>query len=285
MSTAPDVQPVAVAQGEGSVAIAAPVRGSMIVTGDNNTVEMSFSGVGAVLTFVFRWDRPRRRRRRDRRDACPPRFGNHVDREKNVATLLPVDDGSPRIVNVYGAAGIGKTHVLVEALNHSESAMPDGTVYLDGGGRSADDLLHAVFDELYECRVQRRDLRIERLLSSRRAVVALEDVELLPDAAQRLVLGAPRCRFLVTSPARVLFEGTPVLLAGLAPEYAVAIAEQELGRPLGAPEMIAATLDGHPLGLRQAFSRARDEGHGRPLDELESEPWLLASPTAADRLA
>jgi hypothetical protein len=290
MSATPDVQPVAVAQGEGSVAIAAPVRGSMIVTGDNNTVEMNFSGVGAVLTFVFRWDRPRPRRRRDRRDSYPPPFGNHVDRENDVAALLPIDDDTPRIVNVYGAAGIGKTHVLVEALNRNECAMHDGAVYLDGGGQSTGDLLHAIFDELYECRVQRRDLHIERLLRSRRAVVALEDVELLPDAAQRLVLGAPRCRFLVTSPARVLFEGTPVPLAGLAPEYAVAIAEQELGRPLGpqerrTAETIAATLDGHPLGLRQAFSRARDEGRGRPLDELESEPWLMAVPTAADRLA
>jgi hypothetical protein len=286
MSVASD-QRLAVAEGEGSVAIAAPVRGAMIVTGDNNTVEMRLTGIGAVLVFAFRWNRPRRRPRRDRAHGCPPAFESHLDREEQVVRLLPVD-GSPRVVNVYGAAGIGKTHVLVAALNRGESAMRHGTVYLDGRGQSADDLLHAVFDEFYECRVQRRDLRIERQLSSRRAVLALEDVDLPPDAAQRLVLGAPRCRFLVTSGSRVLFDATPVSLGGLAPEYAVAIAEQELGRPLRpqereATESIAARLDGHPLALRQVFSRARDEGGGRPLNELES--WLTAVPTAADRLA
>lgn len=282
-------QRLAVAEGEGSVAIAAPVRGAMIVTGHNNTVEMRLTGIGAVLAFAFRWNRPRRRPRRDRAHGSPPSFDNHLDREEQVAALLAID-GTPRVVNVYGAAGIGKTHVLVEALNRGESAMRHGTVYLDGRGQSADDLLHAVFDEFYECRVQRRDLRIERLLSSRRAVLALEDVDLSPDAAQRLALGAPRCRFLVTSESRVLFDATPVSLHGLAPEYAVAIAEQELGRPLGPSERrlaesIAARLSGHPLALRQIFSRARDEGRGRPLDELQQEPWLMAMPTAADRLA
>ena len=177
--------------------------------------------------------------------------------------------------------------MLVEALNRAECEMPDGIVYLDGRDQSADDLLHAVFDELYECRVQRRDLRIERLLSSRRAVLALEDVELAPAASQRLVLGAPRCRLFVTSRSRVLFDATPVSLNGLAPEHAAAIAEQELGRRLDtgerrATESIAARLDGHPLALRQAFSRARDEGRGRPLDELES--WLTGGLGAVDRI-
>lgn len=283
---ASSVQP-AVSAGERSVAIGAPVRGAMIVTGDNNTVEMRLGPVGAVLAFAFRWDRPRRRRRRERRHPSPPRFDNHVDRDEQVAALLPVD-GSPRLVNVYGAAGIGKTHVLVGALNRSESEMRDGTIYLDGRGQSDDDLLHAVFDELFECRVQRRDLRIERLLSGCRAVVALEDVDLPPAEAQRLVLGAPGCRFLVTSASRVLFDATPVGLQGLTPEYAAVIAEQELGRSLApeerrAAEMIAMRLDGHPLALRQAFSRARDEGHGRPLNELEA--LLGTSGTPADRLA
>ena len=279
--------PVARAEGASSVAIAAPVRGAMIVTGHNNTVEMQLTGVGAVLAFAFRWNRPRPRKRRDRRHAGPTRLANHVDREAQIDALVGID-GAPRVVNVYGAAGIGKTHVLVEALNRDECAMPDGIVYLDGRGQSADDLLHAVFDELYECRVQRRDLRIERLLSSRQAVVALEDVELAPDASQRLVLGAPRCRLFVTSRSRVLFDATPVSLSGLAPDHAAAIAEQELGRPLSAEERraaesISARLDGHPLALRQAFSIARDEGRGRPLDELES--WLTGSVGADDRIA
>ena len=66
--------PVARADGAGSVAIAAPVRGAMIVTGHNNTVEMQLTGVGAVLAFAFRWNRPRPRKRRDRAHAGPARL-------------------------------------------------------------------------------------------------------------------------------------------------------------------------------------------------------------------
>jgi len=83
--------PVARAEGAGSVAIAAPVRGAMIVTGHHNTVEMQLTGAGAVLAFAFRWNRPRPRKRRDRRHAGPPRLDNHVDREQPIAALLGID--------------------------------------------------------------------------------------------------------------------------------------------------------------------------------------------------
>lgn len=261
----------AVAEGERSVAVAGSPRNTLIITGDRNTVQMRLQGIGAVLAFAFRWDRPRRRRRRDRRP-CPPRFEDHVDRQDEVLALVGAH-GSPRVANLYGESGVGKTRVLIEALNRRESRMRHGAVYLDGRELAAADLLHAIFDELYEVRVQRRDLRIERRLASRKALVVLEDVDVSADDAQRLVLGAPRCRFLLSSSQRVLFDGTPLKLGGLGREHAAAIAELELGRPLGererhAADLIAEALGGNPLRMRQTFGRARDEGRGRPLDEL-----------------
>ena len=276
--------PVAEAKGERSVAIGGPARDVMVVTGDWNTFKLYLSGRSALLMFAFRWDRPRRRRRRARDAELPPPFELHVDRDDEVAELLPAG-GVPRVVNLFGPAGIGKTYVLLAALNRPESSMRDGIVYLDGRDQNADDLLHRVFGKLYECRIQRRDLQIGQLLGRRRAVLALEDVKLTSDDAQRLTLGALRSRLIVTSRAQVLFDGTPVSLGGLPPEVAGAIAEQELRRPLdaherAAAESIAAALGGHPFALRRAFGRARDEGRGRPLHELKD----LLLETSADGL-
>ena len=154
---------------------------------------------------------------------------------------------------------------MVAALNHAALGSRDGTIYLDARGRDAADCLHAIFDELFECRVPLRDLRVERHLADRRAVVALEDVALTSADAQRLALGAPRCRFILTSSERVLYDGTPLALEGLADAYVVMIAEQELGRALSGRERAAAVavgtgLGGHPLRLRQTFGRAREQG-------------------------
>ena len=82
--------PVAIAEGDHSVAIAAPIKNTVIVAGNRNTVEMRLEGAGAVLAFAFRWNRPRRRRRRDRRPPPPP-FPQHVDRDEEIQALLGRD--------------------------------------------------------------------------------------------------------------------------------------------------------------------------------------------------
>jgi hypothetical protein len=253
----------AIVEGERNVLIAAPTNNTLIVTGDRNTVQMRLEGAGAALAFAFRWNRPRARKRGDRPSA-PLRFERHVDRDAEVRALAAGGD-LPRVANLYGLAGIGKTHVLVEAINRRECEMRDGTVYLDGRERDVEDLLHAIFEALFECRVPLRDLQIERHLDDRRAIVALEDVDVPSERAQRLTLSVPVCRVFVTSRERVLYDGVALKVDGLAPQHAIEIAEQELGRPLtgrerAAAESVAGGLRGHPLQLRQTFSRVRDAG-------------------------
>ncbi|MDQ3678160.1 MAG: hypothetical protein M3401_15420 [Actinomycetota bacterium] len=253
----------AIVEGDRNVVITAETNNSVIITGDGNTVHMHHSPEGALLEHEYRWNRPRTRPRTDP-PLAPPRFDRHVDRDDEIRRLVG-EDGAPRVVNVYGSQGLGKTYVLVEALNCPDVEMRDGTIYLDARGRDAEDILHAIFGELFDSPVPIRDLRVERHLSNRRAVVALEDVELAADGAQRLALGAPRCRLFVTSRQRVLFDGVAVQLEGLAQEHVPAIAEQELGRPLSGPERAAAeavgaALRGHPLQLRQTFNRVREQG-------------------------
>jgi len=259
----------AIVEGDRNVLVTAPTNNALIVTGDRNTVELTLDATGTALAFAFRWNRPKPRRRGDR-PMAPARFELHVDRDREVLALAAAED-PPRVVNVYGEPGIGKTHVLVEALNRRGCEMRDGTVYLDGRDRDADDLLHAVFDALFETRIPLRDMAIERHLKDRRALLALENVELAPEPAQRLALGAPDSRLVVTSRERVLFDGLALKVDGLDSVHAVAIAEQELGRALSgreraAAESVADGLRGHPLQLRQTFSRARDAGLG--IDQL-----------------
>lgn len=267
--------------GDRNVVITAETNNSVIITGDGNTVHLHHSSEGALLEHEYRWNRPRPRSRDDH-PLAPPRFERHVDRDAEIRDVVG-EAGTPRVVNVYGPHGVGKTYLLVAALNHPDVEMRDGTIYLDARGRDGEDLLHAIFAELFDSPVPIRDLRVERHLSSRSALVALEDAQLASADAQRLVLGAPRCRLFVTSRERVLYDGVAVRLAGLPPEHVATIAEQELGRPLSgseraAVEAVGGALRGHPLQLRQMFSRARERG-------LSLEALAPRAASAAERAA
>ena len=249
--------------GNRNVVITAETNNSVIITGDGNTVHLHHSSEGALLEHEYRWNRPRPRARDDK-PLAPPCFDRHVDRDDEIRRLVG-EGGMPRVVNVHGSQGVGKTYLLVEALNRPGAEMRDGTIYVDARGRDAEDILHAIFEELFDSPVPIRDLRVERHLSDRRALVAVDYAEFAAEGGQRLVLAVPRCRLFVASRQRVLFDGTALQLEGLGAEHIAKIAEQELGRPLSGPERAAAeavggALRGHPLQLRQTFSRAREQG-------------------------
>ena len=264
--------------------VSGPAR-QLFIAGPDATLEVRDDGTGAELSHVTRWQRPRTRRRRNRLHSQPARFDNHVDRAVEIDSLGRAVH-QRRAVNVYGDRAIGKTHVLVEALYQSDARPRHGVIYLDGRGQSADDLLHAIFEELFACRMPVRDPRIERHLRHRTAIIAIEDVSLTGDELRRLIDGAPRSRFILTSRERVLWEGPGIKVAGMAAEHAPALAEQEIGRRLADEERaaaveIAAALDGHPLRLRQAFSEARD--HDASLAALKDQ--LGRPPLMQERLA
>ncbi|HYI18743.1 MAG TPA: hypothetical protein VD836_08525, partial [Solirubrobacteraceae bacterium] len=134
--------------GDRNVVITAEVNNSVIITGDGNTVHLHHSAEGALLEHDYRWNRPRPRASDDHPRA-PPRFDRHVDRSDEIRSLVG-EGGTPRVVNVYGSPGVGKTYLLVEALNRPDAEMPDGTIYLDARGLDTEDILHAIFEELYD---------------------------------------------------------------------------------------------------------------------------------------
>jgi hypothetical protein len=259
--------------------------GALYIVGPDDTLEVADNGSGAALRHVTRWRRPRARRRRDRLHPRPPRFDNHVDRSGEIDAVGDVVR-SGRIVNVFGDRAIGKTHVVVAALYDARKGVPKDVVYLDGRGQSADDLLHALFEEFFRCRTPLRDPRIQRHLRHRAATIAVEDISISGEELRRLATAVPRCRFIVTSRVRVLWDGPAVKVPALPAEFAPELAKQEMGRSLDADERaaaenIATALGGHPLRLRQAFSEARTVGGS--LVELEGK--LVRPFRLPDRMA
>jgi hypothetical protein len=263
------------AVGERSVSVAGDVVGSLIVTGDNNNVNLVLgSHHGALMEQLSRRAMPAKRPRPAPVRSVPPRFADSLDRESEVEAVL---DGlrSRTPVNLCGPPGIGKTYAILAALNTDDPAVADGAVYLYAPG-TLDDVLQLMFEAWYECDPPYKpsNPQLRRDLEEVTGLVALDSVELDRDPAQQVLLAVTGCRVLVASRERALTDGTSITLRGLEREYAVQVLERELGRPLADAECddanrICDALEGHPLKIREAVASARDAG--RSLSELAAE--------------
>ena len=163
-------------------------------------------------------------RRRGPRTAPPPPFADHLDRDDEVAAVT-AHEGP---VNIHGPTGIGKTYVLLAALAGRDA------VYVNAAQRPLDDLLQAVCEETFDLQPP-LVLTPERRRHELRGVaelIALDDVQLSPSDAQRLLTEAPGCRYLVTSRRRQLLQAASVRLKGLPAAAAEQLIATELGRPL-----------------------------------------------------
>ena len=269
------------AEGQGNIVLGGDAVGNVIVAGSGNTVTLDVGGIGGDLLNLLTRPPPTKQLRIMPLSVRPPPFPDHLDRDEEAEAILrAAAPGAP--VNVYGEEGIGKTYLLTSAASRpGADAARDGVVHLDGREGRRQDLLQQLFEELFECRpplVQseaenRRDLRDKELL------VFVDSFELERDEAQRLFASAPRCRFIVASVNRTVWEGTPLRLRGLAPADALALVQREMGPLTGAErsaaEAMCAALDHNPLAVRQAASTARDEQI--PLAELAA--WLDGAPS------
>ncbi len=255
--------------GARSVSVGGDVRSSIIVTGDNVNLEVRLDDVdGALLERLASRETPEPVALPRPLDSRPPRYSNHVDRETEAVAALA---GAANVgaVNVYGEPGVGKTHVLSNAAHRPEAdELPDGVVYVPADGAALDDLLQALFEEFYDCGeppVRPSGPRLRRSLRDYEALVVVDGLELEREAGQALVAAAPRCRFVAASTERCLWDAEAIRLEGLQPEFALALVEQELGRALAPEERLDAetlcrSLGGHPWRVREAVSRARDQG-------------------------
>jgi hypothetical protein len=225
----------------------------------------------------------------------PRAFPALLDRTGELAeAMAAIKAASP--VQFFGQPGLGKTVLVRNVAHHTVTAgFPDGAVCLPGHRVPLEDLLQAFYDLFYdrESSYKPTDAQVWLGLQEIRALVLVDDVDLPRDAVERLMDAAPGCTFLLTSTERLLWgEGKALGLKGLPVDAALALLEEELGRPLAAEEKQAAqslhaALSGHPLRLKQAASMVRESG--RPLTaiarELEVEAALPAETLGAQILA
>jgi PASTA domain-containing protein len=255
------------ATGARSVAVTGDVRNSVIVTGDNVNVQVQLDGVdGALLHRLGEVAGPVALPVPI--DSRPRRYPEHVDRESEAGVVLAAaQEGG--VVNVYGESGIGKTHLLSHVANDpAGGALPDGILHVDALDAPLDDVLQTLFEEFYDCgepAVRPSRSRLRRALKDRQALVVVDDLGLQREEAQAILSAAPGCAFVIASTPRTVWDGEAIQLAGLHLEFALAIVEQEIGRPLTPEERVEAeslcnALGGHPWRIREAAARARDEG-------------------------
>ena len=194
-------------------------------------------------------------------------------REELTAALSAVDVGLS--IAVSGEPGVGKTAFLRQLAHHSgAAAFVDGIVYLMARHQPAADLRQGLFEAFYETTgfYKPTEPQIRRALQDKQALILLDDVDLAQHELERLVDVAPRSAFaIVTREARPLSEVRAVVLRGLPTNDAALLLEREVGRTLSVSERSAAaalcaTLEGHPLRVRQAAAIIRD--HGGSIEEL-----------------
>jgi len=169
-------------------------------------------------------------------------------------------------VDVYGQPGIGKT-VLVRHLLHSITweTYADGIVYVSAHGKPLADLQQFLFQTFYNTDIpyHATDSELARYLQSIQALVVLDDLQLDATAIGQLLNLMPQSLFLVTAPERCLGgDGTPLALSGLPLSEALALLQQDLGRPLRPAERphaeaLCQYLEGHPLRILQASALHR----------------------------
>lgn len=212
----------------------------------------------------------------------PSRTGALFGREDDLVALADAVRGG-RLVTVTGPGGVGKTRVLVELGHRLMPEFPDGVAFVELAdvGDPAD-FIPAVAERLDVKEAEGRSLAegIAALIGSRRALLLLDNLEQIIDAAPYVAAFIARCPALhvvVTSrtPLRLTSEREFPLLplavdepsGPLAASPAVALFVERATTPAGpfvitdenAPTVaeICRRLDGLPLALELAAARLR----------------------------
>ncbi|MEU1794476.1 ATP-binding protein [Streptomyces californicus] len=190
----------------------------------------------------------------------PPLLEREEERERLVRMLA-----RGRSVRLTGQPGSGRTALLDAVAADCADLAPDGVVRLNGRGRTATDLLHALFDTVYKAPGHRPD-RDELLAHVRSigAVVTVDDLEIGGAALDELLTATPECAFLLAAASDAAVPGVDahleeVLLAGLGRGASLSLLEQVVERPLTEEERNWAgdlwfESEGLPLRFVQAGS-------------------------------
>jgi hypothetical protein len=251
--------PPAIASGERAVALINSSH-NVVWTGDLVLGAEAPSDDVLLLARAMEQNAPRCVRRDHPLNRPPAPPADRIDREPAIADLgAALGEGAT--VNLVGTDGVGKSYVLRAAIADVQAR--DGVVWIDGEGRDADDVLQAVFHELYDAH------QIVADRERRRAAFAEVQLLVVVDGGDRAAPAAGRLRDELEGSAVLLVSragaewtssATPVGVAGLDERDAIDLIARRLGpldetaRP--AAERLAHLLAGNPRRLVQAAGLA-----------------------------
>ncbi|MFH8434543.1 ATP-binding protein [Streptomyces sp. NPDC018007] len=218
----------------------------------------------------------------------PPLLEREEERERLVRLLA-----RGRSVRLTGQPGSGRTALLEAVAADCADLAPDGVVRLNGRGRTAGDLLHALFDTVYAAPAHRPD-RDELLAHVRSigAVVTIDDLEIGGAALDELLAATPECAFLLAAASDAATPGVEahleeVLLAGLGRGASLTLLEKVVERPLTEEERNWAgdlwfESEGLPLRFVQAGSLLVQRDRLRAVPEaLDDADYFQPRPEGA----
>lgn len=196
----------------------------------------------------------------------PPPFPQFVGRQRlieDIKTAL----GTSQVVELHGAAGVGKTVLLRHLLNDREmtETFADGAVYLSGRRRQPDELLQRLYSAFFDSPVPYRPsyIQVQQALQEKRALVAIDDLSLDQADLDWLMAVLPQGSFIAVS-REPLYDcgGTVLELEALPYGDSLQLIEQELGRALTRAEKadvkhLWQAIGGHPAQLRRAAAQVR----------------------------
>jgi hypothetical protein len=150
MASAADRGRAAATVGERGVSVAGDVTGSVIVTGDHNDIKLLLgSEHGALIERLSRSARPTKQLRPAPLGNLPDRPADSIDRDQDALAVATSGVAPAKALNLHGEAAIGKTYVLLRAVEDPQSPIAAEAVYVYAAG-GLDDVLQAVFDAFYE---------------------------------------------------------------------------------------------------------------------------------------
>ncbi|MET9954028.1 transcriptional regulator [Streptomyces sp. NPDC006339] len=232
-------------------------------------------------------------------DLLPRTPRGFLGRERELAALDAAVD-SARVALVTGPAGVGKTAFALHWAHRRAAGFPDGVLYADLRGFSADDGVDAL-DVLREflpaLGVPPRHVpesptaaaALYRSLTEDRALLVVLDNVRSADRARPLLAAGPRSATVVTSRLRLgglvvteLARPVPLGVLGLdesAALLAAAVGAERVDAEPAAARRLAELCDGLPLALRVTAAQLAARPHWRLADlaaELADEQRRLA---------
>lgn len=189
-----------------------------------------------------------------------------VGREKHLHQSIAALKSS-QLVQIYGAAGVGKSLFVRYLLHHAAFDLslqfPSGILYRQlQAKQTAEDIADFLFKHFYKsvCPYKPSIAAIQKLFKEKQALIVLDDARLANHEVTLLREIAPECTFLLISPEQARINaGVSIALDGLSEEEAVRLVKLVLKRALSpleqeAAQSLCAALRGNPLEILQQLA-------------------------------